>query len=163
MTDELNTRLTTQQVTSMVQDMVSHTVSSISPQEINVETLLETMRKITQDLENRKVITPSLDIKNDIKVSPGTIPVYRVSYKDQLNSVHFITGKSKIKTKDFTLGEEDFDRALNKAASLIPREAYIVDLMIHSWEEDRTRINIEYMYRPVIAIEKFVTCFTVAV
>lgn len=164
MTNETDYRqIAAQEISSLIRQELSTTVSSAKAgTPVDIESMVETMRKFVGDLNQRKLITKP-DFSNDLKVSSGSVPVYKVSYKIQLNSVQFITGKEEIKTKEFTLGDEDIEKALEKAKNVVPKGAHIVGVLLDHWEEDRSRINIEYTYRPVIDLKHYMMHCTVTV
>jgi len=143
------------EVASLIKGELSTSIASIDQDiaPVTVESLKKTMEAVLGKLDNRRVIAAP-DFNRDLKISMGEIPVYKVTYKTQLNSIEFIKGEEELKTKTF-LCNGSLEEAQEKASKNIEKDAKIIAVVLDHYEEDRSMVNIEYMYRPVIAVNYY--------
>jgi len=143
-------------VASIIKDELRTCLASVDAGEvppITIESMKKTMEEFLGDMDKRKIITKP-DFGRDLKISMGEIPVYKITYKTQLNSIEFIKGEEDIKVKTF-LSDCTLEEAIVKAPSRVEKNTRILDVVLDHYEEDRTRMNIEYYYRPVIDINYY--------
>lgn len=77
---------------------------SIIKNEANIENIKNTLITISKDLQNRGLI-PEMKL-NTVDIDVGRDKVFKVSYKDQLNSINFITGVDEVKSVYYTARSE---------------------------------------------------------
>jgi len=140
------------QVAALIKGGLSSSIASIDQDitPVTIESLTKTMEEVLGKLDNRKIINAP-DFSRDLKISWGEIPVYKIFYKTQLNSIEFIKGEEEVKTKTF-LCNGSLEEAQEKAPRRIEKNARILKVVLDHYEEDHSMMNIEYRYRPVIAI-----------
>lgn len=129
---------------------------------LTLDNIKKSMETALENMSKQRVITRP-DYSNDLKLSKGIIFVYKVSYKNQLNSIHFITGKEDIKIKFITLNNENIDLAKEKAILELNKDDVLLDVMFDHTEEDPARIDILYTFRPIVSMNYYACNVTVAV
>lgn len=138
---------------------ITSCVSSEAQQELTVDSILRVMEEVSKDLEKRNLLIPPR--REDIKVDLHRDKVFKITYKDQLNSIEFITDREEIKTILVTASSER--DAEFKAKERLSSSATVLSSEFDHEELDRNRVNVDYAFRPVIAVDRVVANFTVAV
>jgi hypothetical protein len=156
-------KIDTDYIASVIRSELQSSISEIKENSsLTIENLTKSMENALENMSKRKMIA-SPEYSNDLQVSTGNIYIYEVSYKNQLNSIHFITGKEDVKIMFISLSTENIDLAKEKAILEVDQGAIILDVVFDHPEEDPTRVDIMYSFRPLGSMNYFACNITVAV
>ena len=111
---------------------------SIIKNEENIANIRDTIITLSKDLQNRGLI-PEMKL-NTVDVDIGRDKVFKVSYKDQLNSINFITGEDNIKFAYYSARSELEARKI--AESRLSKSSIIVGIILDHEVLDYSRLDI---------------------
>ena len=111
---------------------------------LSLDDLKKNIEEATNNLVDRVTIPKPVNFDN-VQVRLASVPVYKITYKTQLNSIHFITSKEEIKTHLFK-GSNILEEAIQEAPNHVSKGAQIISVVLDHFEEDRTKINIQWSY-----------------
>ena len=138
---------------------ITSCVSSEAQQELTVDSISRVLIEVCKDLEKRKsLIRPR---REDPKVDLHREKAFKITYKDQLNSIEFITDREEIKTiSEIASSERD---AEFKAKERLSSIATVLSSEFDHEVLARTHGGVAGAFRPVPAIDRVVVNFTAAI
>lgn len=113
---------------------------SILNNDIGRENIINNLISIYKDLENKRLIPP-IDVSK-IDVDIGREKVYKVTFKDQLNSIHFITDAEDVRYVYYT-ARSDFE-AREIAEKRLSKSSIILDIEMDHYEIHPTLLNVSF-------------------
>jgi len=133
-------------VASHIKDELRSSLSTAKPSQVSIESIKETMENYLDSMVSRNILKKP-DIANDLKISHGEIPVYKVTFKPkQLNSIKFITSEEKTEIT-YVRGEPETELV---DGGVLFQGCEVVCIKLDRYERDFGRIDVSYKYRPII-------------